>query len=97
MQSPSKLIVRRILQQGESFFVSEAPRAFDQGAGKTRALRCAISGETDEDGMRQPNDMWVQAADAVAQTLGQHRDDAIGKVNAVPALERLTIERTARG
>ena len=46
--------------------------------------------------MGQPNDVRVQAANAVAQALGQHRDDAVDEVNAVPALERLTVERASR-
>ena len=46
--------------------------------------------------MRQPIDVGIQAANAVAQALGQHRDDAVGKINTVAAALRLAIERAAR-
>src|SRR5438552_7991823 len=38
----------------------------------------------------------VQAANSVAQSLRQHRDDAIGQINAVTAPPRLAIECTVR-
>ena len=63
---------------------------------KRASLWSAIFAEFDEDGMRQAIDAGLQAANAVAQALGQHRDDAIGQINAVAALERFAIQRARR-
>ena len=45
--------------------------------------------------MRQPIDMGIQAANAVAQPLGQHRNYTVRQVNTVAAALRLAIERAA--
>src|SRR5213078_4555214 len=71
----SELIVRRALQERIGLFVSEPARALDERAGETRATRRAVFRAADENGVGQPNDVRVQAANAVAQPLGQHRDD----------------------
>ena len=52
-------------------------------------FRAAVFGELNEDRMRQAIDVRIQAADAIAQPLRQHRDDAIGQINAVAALVAL--------
>src|SRR6266571_7173288 len=43
--------------------------------------------------MCEPIDSWVEAANAVAQSLRQHRDHAIGQINAVAAPARFAIQR----
>ena len=45
--------------------------------------------------MRQAIDMRIQAANAVAQSLRQHRDHAVGQINTVAAALRFAIERAA--
>ena len=45
--------------------------------------------------MRQPIDVGVQAANAIAQPLGQHRNYTVRQVNTVAAALRLAIERAA--
>ena len=48
-----------------------------------------------ENRMREPIDSWIEAANTVAQSLGQHRDDAVGQINAVAAPARLAVQRAA--
>ena len=45
--------------------------------------------------MGQPVLVGNEAADAVAEALGQHRDDAVDQVGGVAALAGLAVEGTA--
>src|SRR5437762_644456 len=45
--------------------------------------------------MREPIDSGIETANAVAQTLRQHRDHTVWQINAVSAPTRFSIERTA--
>ncbi|MEJ7703302.1 MAG: hypothetical protein WKF47_06430 [Geodermatophilaceae bacterium] len=62
---------------------------------KRQLFAPAVFAELDEDGMREPIDVRLQTADAIAQPLGQHRDDAIRQIDAVAALQRFAIELAA--
>jgi len=42
--------------------------------------------------MGQPLDVRLETADAVAEALRQHRNDAIGEINAVAAFDRFFVE-----
>ena len=97
VQTTRELVVRRFLDKRIGLFVSEPAGALDDGAGEAGTLRSAVLGEADENRMRQPDDVGIEAANAIAQALRQHRDDAIDEVNAVPTMQRLAIECAARG
>src|SRR5213594_3998826 len=43
--------------------------------------------------MCEPIDAWVETANAVAQSLRQHGDYAVGQINAVAAPARFAIQR----
>ena len=45
--------------------------------------------------MREPIDFWLEAANTVAQSLRQHRNDAVWQINAVTAPPRLAVQRAA--
>ena len=45
--------------------------------------------------MGEPVDVRIEAADAVAQSLRQHRDHSVGKINAVSAPTRFSIQCAA--
>ncbi len=93
VQTLAQLVVRPGLQNRVGLAIGQAPRAADDGSREARAAWTAISSELDENGMRQAIDARLEAANAVAQALGQHGNDAVGQINAVAALERLAIER----
>ena len=69
--------------------------AADDGSSKTALPHSPVAIELQEDGMRQPIDMGIQAANAVAQPLGQHRNHTVGQINTVAAALRFAIERAA--
>ena len=70
-------------------------RAADDGPRKTGLTHPAVAVELEENGMGQAIDMRIQAANAVAQPLGQHRNHTVGQINTVAAALRFAIERTA--
>jgi len=76
-------------------FYSQAVGAADDGSSKTALPHSPVAIELQEDGMRQPIDMGIQAANAVAQPLGQHRNYTVRQVNTVAAALRLAIECAA--
>ena len=47
-------------------------------------------------GVRQPVLAGLERADAVAQTLGQHGDHAVGEIHAVAPVVRLAVQRATR-
>src|SRR4051812_44742397 len=77
VETARELVVCRLLHDRVSLLVSETAGALDDSASETCAPRGAVFSEADEDGMRQPIDIRVEAANAVTQPLGQHRDDAV--------------------
>ncbi len=93
VQAFAQLVLRRRLQNCVGLAIGEAARAANDGARETEIARPAILPELDEDGMRQAIDVRAQAANAVAEPLRQHGNDAIGQIDAVPAFERFAIER----
>ena len=64
-------------------------------AGEADVLDFARRRKVDESGEREAVDERLEAADAVAQALREHRDDAVGEVDAVAARERLAVEGAA--
>ncbi len=87
--------VARTLQQRKRLLVGQALRAADDRAPEARATHPRLGVEFDEGGERQAIHLRLQRADAVAEPLRQHRDDAIGEIHAVAAPLRLAIERRA--
>jgi hypothetical protein len=81
------------LEQRVCFAVGQAPRTADYRAAEAATFRSPILCKFKEDGMREPVHVRPQAANAVAQPLRQHRDDAVGEINAVPPLVSFAIER----
>ena len=67
-------------------------RAADHGSGKTTVPDSATAIELQEDRVRQPIYLRIQAANAVAQPLGQHWNDAVRQINAVSTASGLPIE-----
>ena len=84
------------LKNGVGLAIGQAARAADDRSGETAALRAAILRELNEDRMGQAVHRWIETANAVAQSLRQHRNDAIGQINAVAALVRFAVQRRAR-
>src|SRR5262249_27519766 len=70
-------------------------RAADNSPRKTGLTHPPVAVELQENGMGQPIDMRIQAANTVAQALGQHRNHAVGQINTVAATLRFAIECTA--
>ena len=60
---------------------------------KSVATHVRVAVEVDAHHHRQPVVLRDQRADARRQRLGQHRDRAVGQVDAAPALARLGVER----
>ena len=56
----------------------------------------AVGRELDEHGFGEPHLIGLQARQSVGKDLGQHRDHAVGQINARRAIQRLAIQRRAR-
>src|SRR6202011_973573 len=76
-------------------FVGKSVCAPNDSAGEAHLLHVRLFVELDKDGMGQTIDPGLQAADSVAETLRQHRNDAVRQINTVAALARLAIKRAA--
>src|SRR5713101_3211144 len=96
MQPPTELAVRFCLQNCVGLFVSQSSPAADNAFGKTRILCASAFIELNENRMGESIDIGIQTANAVAQSLRQHRDHAIRQINAVTAPPRFTIKRAVR-
>ena len=86
---------RASLDDGQGLLVVESQLGADF---RTReATRKDASGVVvvDEDGEAEPVLVGPQAADAVRELLGEHRDDLVDEVHACAALGRLAVERAA--
>ena len=85
-------IFRRLLENGERLFVGEPRGAADDGLGEADGLDFSALQDLGEDGERHAVDLRLEAADAIAERLRQHRDDPVGQINAVPSRMRLAVE-----
>ena len=83
---------RFLAQNGEGFLVGEAGCAADHRFGEADGCDFSALGDIGEDGEGQPVDTLLEAANAVAQCFGQHRNDAVGEVNAIPARVGFVVE-----
>src|SRR6266481_2436667 len=70
----TQLIARRRGQDGVCFLVREPVRTANDATCKTCASDHATFVKVDENRMREPIDSRIEAANTVAQSLGQHRD-----------------------
>src|ERR1043165_1775578 len=93
MQSFAQLVGRWRIQNCVSLFVREPVRASNHTAGKARALRGSAFVEMNKDRVREAIDARFETADTVAQSLRQHRNQAIGQITTVSASTRLSIKR----
>ena len=96
VQPFAQLVVRRGAKNRVGLAISQAARAADDRSGEAAALRAAVFGELNEGRMREAIHFRLQAANAVAQPLRQHRYDAIGEINAVAAFVGFAVQRRAR-
>ena len=88
---------RGLVEDGLGLQVAESRPAVDDGVGELGADRLGVPVVADERALAEPGDALLQRADAVAQHLGQHRDDRAGEVAAVAAGHRLQVQRAAGG
>ena len=70
-------------------------RAADNSPRKTGLTHPAVAVELQENGMGQAIYMRIQAANTIAQPLGQHGNHPIGQINTVAATLRFAIEGAA--
>ena len=83
---------RRLLENGKRLFVGEPRGAADDCLGEADGLDFSALQDLGEDGERHAVDLRLEAADAIAECLGEHRDDSIGQINAVSPRVRLAVE-----
>jgi hypothetical protein len=83
-------------QNRVSLFVRKPVRASNYAARKTRAFCIPVFVEMNKYRMCEPIDARIETADAVAQSLRQHRDHTVREVNAVSAPARFSIQRAVR-
>jgi hypothetical protein len=76
--------------------VGQPRPALDQGPHEPPALELALAIENQLDRDAGAILVRLQRAEAVGERLRQHRDDAVGKIDRVAALQRLAVERVAR-
>src|SRR5262245_6518115 len=95
MKPFTQLVAGRRHQNRVCFFVREPERTANDASRKPRASGHAAFVELNEYGMCEPIDSRIEAANAVAQALRQHRDHAIGQVNAVTSPSCLAVQRAA--
>ena len=86
------IVRRRLLQNGEHFFVGEAALRVDNGGIKLGAQHAAIVGDEKLHALGQAIHVGLQRAEFITQGFGQHRDDAVHEVGGVAALARLDIQ-----
>ena len=91
MKPFAQSVTGRRHQNGVRFFVRKAVRTANHGPRKARALSRATFVELNKNRVRQPIDFRLEAANTVAQPLRQHRDHAVGQINAVAAPPRLPV------
>ena len=96
VQHGVELVGRFGLQADEGFLVGEAARAADDTFGEARLADFAVTRNFQEGGKGETVFVRTQAAEPVAQRFGQHGDDAVGQINAVPPLVGLLVERGGR-
>src|SRR5439155_23390715 len=68
-------------------------RAADHAFAEAGIFRVTALVELNENGMGESIDTGIEAANAVTQAFGQHRDHSVRKINTVSAPARLAIER----
>ena len=86
------LVVRRAVDGRLGLFVAELGRRAHQAADEAVAGLPAVAVEDHPHGHGGPVLAFAQAAEAVAQPLGQHRLDAVGEVDAVALLAGLLVQ-----
>ena len=96
MQPLAQLVVRRGAKNRVSLAISQAARAADDRSGEADALRSSVFGELKEGRVGEAVHLRLQAANAVAQSLRQHGNDAIGEIDAVAPVVGFTVQRPAR-
>ncbi len=75
--------------------IGDVCRDADLGAGEAPALHLPVFRDVEVAGHRRAVLAFLQRADVGGQFLGQHRDDAVGKIDAVAARPRLSVELRA--
>jgi hypothetical protein len=80
-------------QNRVSLFVRKPVCASNYAVRKARAFCTTVFVEMNKYRMREPIDAGIETADAVAQSLRQHRDYTVREVNAVSAPARFSIQR----
>ena len=86
------LVLGFVLKNGVGLLVSQARGAADNRLGEARARDFPLFINLGEGGEGHAVDVGLEAADPVAQGLGKHRDDSVGEVNAVAALDGFAVE-----
>ena len=82
-------------QQGVDLGVDTLDAAADDGLDKAVIRQITLLVQTHQAGESQTQLVLVQAADAVGQGLGQHRNDLICIIDAGGAAERLVVQLSA--
>ena len=73
-------------------FVGEPRGAADDCRGEADGLDFSALQDLCKNGERHTVDLRLEAADAIAECLGEHRDDPVGEINAVSPRVRLAVE-----
>ena len=77
------------------FLVGEPPAALDRRRHRIGGQRNPVGRELDEHGLGVAHPVGLQAGQAVGDDLRQHRNHAVGQVDARAALVGLAVERRA--
>ena len=77
-------------------FIGDVAGQTDNGAGKAPVADPAFRVDADVTGHGRTIHVFLETADVGAQHLGQHGDDAVGKIDRIAAFARFAIERAAR-
>src|SRR5438876_10423078 len=96
VQSFAQFVAGFRLKNRVSLFVSQSLVAANHAFRKARAFCPTVLVELNENRVGETVDTGPQAANPVAQSLRQHRNDPVGQINAVAASARFTIQRAVR-
>ena len=102
MDLAAAFVIRRgrggfIVENSKRLAVGEAGGALDYAFRETRFADFAVFVEVDEGGEGEALDVGLERADAVAEMLGQHGDDAVGEIRCevIATFARFAVEGMA--
>ena len=80
------------MEKSKRLLVGQPLRAADDGFREARGHDFSSLRDLGENREGQPLDLWFEAANPVAQRLGQHGNHAVGEIHAVASRLRLTVQ-----